>query len=310
MITGRKMRCDIMKYLKTILSSIVIIALLILIINNLSYSRPKTVNDNTENSTHLNNSDTINVIHNGSGRGDGNSLIYPSEETIVIRMDDVGEGDLWDDTIINVTDAILERNMSITMGVIPNRRIENNKIMLNYLLNKVGNPRVEIAQHGTNHSINEMENLSEYDAYNVIVSGLDKLTRVLNVRPVTYIPPYEKYNENTTKALSRLGFKIISADSKEYIYTNNVATIRWNAGTQSWKNVELDQEKDYTYGIVTSCYRSLNVRNLCVILIHPQDFINEDNKMDKYKYTEFVRLLDNLGKLNARFATFRDLNNV
>lgn len=88
----------------------------------------------------------------------------PVEKVIILRMDDV-QGYAWNRLVINLTDAVLSKNMSMTLGVIPDRDINNDTVIKKYLLEKIKDPRIEIAQHGTTHTENEFLNLSENDTY-------------------------------------------------------------------------------------------------------------------------------------------------
>ena len=43
-------------------------------------------------------------------------------------------------------------------------------------------------------------------------------------------------------------------------------------------------------------------------MIHPQDYLTADRtQINEKKYTEFVKLLDGLEKLNASFKNFKDV---
>lgn len=231
----------------------------------------------------------------------GNNITLPTEEVIILRMDDV-QGYLWSDTSRKLTDAVLEKNMSITLGVIPGRKMDVET--KEYLISKAKDQRIEIAQHGTNHNQDEYLNLSEYDTYNLAKSGFDNIVNMLNVYPVTFIPPYNEYNEDTEKALSRLGFKVISAKKDEYDLDRDIAFIGYTVQTKYSNREDLTSTEEITDG----CNKSWEQRNVCVIMIHPQDYVGEDKRtIDNNKYNKFVELLDELKKLDAKSVTFKDL---
>lgn len=229
--------------------------------------------------------------------------VKPTERTIILRLDDV-QGYLWRDIVINLTDTILERNMSVTLAVIPARGMDKDAVIRNYLLNKVKDPRIEIAQHGFSHQDNEYLNFSYADAYNITVSGQDILRKYLRVEPVTFIPPYNEYNDDTIKALYELGFKIISAKKDEYQFNGSMTYIGYDTETKRTDDTDLVPVSD----VLNKCKKSFNEKNVCIIMIHPQDYIGDDKRtMDQGKYQKFVQLLDGLQNMNARFVTFRDL---
>ncbi len=249
------------------------------------------------------NEDNINNL--SFQRMSANTFIRPKERTIVLRLDDV-QGYLWNNISISIIDAVLIRNMSITLGVIPGRHINDDDIIRDYLLGNINNPRIEIAQHGYVHTKFEFANQTEDGAYNLTKSGLEDMINTLNVRPTTFIPPDNAYNDNTTKAISKLGFKIMSAKEKEYKFDGNLTYIGYTIATKH------SDEKDLTSTskIIDSCVASLDKNNFCVIMIHPQDLVDDDNKsLNKTRYEKFVDILDKLKTINGKFATFRDLEN-
>ena len=224
----------------------------------------------------------------------------PSERTIIFRLDDIQDY-VWRDIAINITDDILKRNMSITLGVIPESIGKDNKLK-KYLLDKVRNPRIEIVQHGLRHSYFEFRNISENDAYNSIDSGRKKIVDTLGIYPITFIPPNNEYNQNTTTALSELGFKIVSAKEGEYKSEGNLSFIGL---TKQTKEKEYDNLSSIDY-IKNGCDISFGKNNLCVINVHPQDYANKDGSINNDLYIEFIKLLDELEKMNVKFNNFKD----
>lgn len=226
----------------------------------------------------------------------------PTERVVILRLDDV-MGYKLNRMTIDIIDTVLSKNMSITLGVIP-KDINNDTIIKTYILGKVKDRRVEIAQHGTNHVKDEYLGLNESETYNLTKSGMEKIADTLNVYPVTFISPYNQYNKNTTRALSKLGFKIISAKRGEYRPDENMMHIGYISMTRYINKNDLVPIDE----ILKSCDQSLDEKNVCVIMIHPQDYTKEDGeKLDEVKYREFTKLLDELMKLNAQSVTFKDL---
>jgi Uncharacterized protein conserved in bacteria (DUF2334) len=228
--------------------------------------------------------------------------ILPAEKVIILRMDDV-QGYLWRDLSINLTDTVLANDMSITLAVIPDRAFDSDSIMRLYLIEKSNDNRIEIAQHGFKHNIDEFLYLNESEAHDSILSGLDTIMNLLKVKPVTFIPPYNTYNNNTTIALSKLDFSIISGEMDDYGYINNVASFGFNTKTKN----STDNELIPVDTIFDECNKSLQEKNICVIMIHPQDYADSNGMMNNTKYIEFVKMLNGLKSLGARSITFKDL---
>lgn len=228
-------------------------------------------------------------------------VVFPTEKSIIIRLDDV-QGYLWRDLTINLTDTVLSKNMSITLAVIPTR-INKDIIMKKYLLNISRNNKVEIAQHGFNHTVDEFNNLSINDSYNSILSGSEIIEKILRVNPITFIPPYNTYNNNTSYVLSTLNFMILSGSRDEYSIGNNISRIGFNTETKYSNQTELIPVDD----ILNECKISLDNRNICVIMVHPQDYIDSNKLMNATKYNEFINLLDGIKSLHVKSITFKDL---
>ncbi len=242
-------------------------------------------------------------------KNDSCNFTIPNNKTLILRMDDV-QGYLWSNISINITETVIQKNMSITLAVIPFRSIDNDLIMRDYLLNNIKNPKIEIAQHGSYHSKEEMSHLglTQKQEEDLIKSGKVELTRVLRVMPITFIPPYNDYDENTSKSLTELKFKIISAKQGEYKMneSTNLTFIGYAVATKYDTRSDLVPIAE----IINSCNESLINNSICVVLIHPQDYVNDDKKtLNETRYTEFVKLLDGLKNLNATSATFNDLIN-
>lgn len=229
----------------------------------------------------------------------------PIEKTIILRMDDVQEH-AWSKATMNITDTVLNRNMSITLGIIPNRFNDTNRNapMKKYLLSKTNNLKVEFAQHGANHKDMEYLNLSESEAYNLTKEGYERIVKTFGMYPVTFIPPNNEYNENTTQALSKVGLKIISAKPDEYKFDGAMMHVGFTAQTKYSDKTELEPVNK----ILNACNKSFDARNICVIVVHPQDYISNDKiSLNEIRYVEFVKLLDGLQTLGAKSLTFKDL---
>jgi hypothetical protein len=123
---------------------------------------------------------------------------------------------------------------------------------------------------------------------------------------ITYSTPFEVYTNETTRALSKLGFKILTSRREKIIFDGYMLHIGYDTVTSvNSMSIELTSV-DY---ILESCRKSLDIKNLCTIDKHPNDYRGNDNNIDPNKYSEFIKLLDGLEELDVRYETFRDLLN-
>ncbi|MGI0024451.1 MAG: DUF2334 domain-containing protein, partial [Nitrososphaera sp.] len=174
-----------------------------------------------------------------------------------------------------------------------------------YLKEKAKDHRVEIAQHGTNHAEQEFLNLNDEDTYNVAQTGRQILIESFQVYPVTFIPPENAYNENTTRVLSGLGFTVFSAVEDEYENDGYMQKIGYSVSTSSHSNEVTGDILISIEEIIQGCDESLGEKGVCVIMIHPQDYSKEDGSIDETRYAKFIGLLDGLVAENLSFTTFR-----
>lgn len=226
----------------------------------------------------------------------GSCHINVIEPTIVLRMDDVRAYSVPTPYLV---DEIIERNLSVTLGVIP-RELEKDTKMQEYLLEIRENPNVEIAQHGTYHNESDI-NINEGN----LLEGNVKIQRLLGVRPVTYIPPYNKITEEAREVISKY-FNIISAGQEVLKEGENIAEIGYTVETYDYNKQQITSTDD----VIEKCKSSLEKTNLCVIEIHPQEYsFNIDNPVyvSAVKFDEYREMLDKLQELNASFSTFNSL---
>jgi len=244
------------------------------------------------------------------------SPVNSGNKTIIIRMDDIAAHQ-YRGTSEKLIQDILDRNMSITIAVIPNRiyQLHEDKELVSWLNEMKSNPNFEIALHGSEHTFNEFKELNYGEAYESIKEGNKEILTTLGIVPVTFIPPSNEYNYKTLLALKDAGFKIFSAKEDEYYLTEqkDFLSLGYTARTYDFYNTKFIPVE----GVIEDCKKSLEEDYYCVVMIHPQDYLQKDdsgeivNEFDSERYSEFQRMLDELDKLskeqNAEFKTFKDL---
>lgn len=217
------------------------------------------------------------------------------EPTIVLRMDDVRA---YSKQTPYLVDEIINRNLQITLGVIPNHLGED-RSMQGYLTKISKNPNIEIAQHGTYHDESDMD-MSRED----LAKGKLEIQRYIGVDPVTYIPPYNRITPEALEVIAKR-FRVISG-GQGMLKEGDIAQIGYTVNTYSY----LNKQPIPTEKIISDCKTSLEKTNLCVITIHPQEYstdINHPTDINEGKLEEFNRLLDGLQGLDAKFSTFNEL---
>lgn len=227
--------------------------------------------------------------------------IQTSERMYVLRLDDV-QAFSWSDITNRIISYSLNRGFPIVAGIIPKNLNEDSD--LQYFLRK-NSCNIEMALHGWDHGlissdgdagVAEFETLTKEAAQERIENGQAVLESLTEETIVTFIPPQNRISIPAKEALYETGFQVISSEGKG-LYDYKAAT--WNYGSDSFVTFS---------EIITKCDTAFETTNLCVIMIHPQDFLAEDTTIiNRSKYNEFIKLIDYLSTHDADVITFKHL---
>lgn len=227
------------------------------------------------------------------------NLKFPEEDFIILRIDDIG-ANRYVNFRFKLVEEILNRDMKVLLGVIP-YGLDNDKDLNNFISKNKNNPKIEMAQHGYTHESEEFKNLDYSKSREFIINGLSSLNKY-GVAPSTFVPPSNEYSEQTILVLTELGFRVVVAKDDEYKYDGNLFYLGKTTETYDFYNKRFIPFNE----VLDECKLSLNLRNICVVSIHPQDYLREGNEIDPVKFDEFLKLLDGLKELNVKFVTPRD----
>jgi len=230
------------------------------------------------------------------------TLEKPEENVIILRLDDI-QAWAWKNSSQSIINEIISREIPITLGVVP-EDLGKDKETLSYLKEIKDSELIEIAQHGYTHEENEFLYLNETQAVERIIAGRNILIKELGVYPTTFIPPYNEYSTATLLALEENNFYINSAKKETQIFSNTFAILGYTARTAEFNPERFVPVEE----VVSNCRQSLEETGICVVMLHPQDYtINQSDIIHERKYSEFLRLLDELENLNVEFIKFNDL---
>lgn len=218
-----------------------------------------------------------------------------TEPTIVIRLDDVRANSY---PVKYVVDELLNNDMGVVLGVIPESLEEDIKLR-KYLLSIKDNPNVEIAQHGLFHNESDLR-ITEKQ----LIEGNKIIQENIGVQPITYIPPYNTVDASSLSWIEE-HFKIISSGESN-LKEGEIASIGQTISNYYYtSSEEVDMNK-----IISSCKASLDLFNVCVITLHPQEYstnINNPDDVSEEKMERLNYMISELKKLNASSSTFRDI---
>lgn len=222
--------------------------------------------------------------------------IRAGEKMAIVRIDDI-QAHAWEGIAYRMMDEALQRKIPLLLGVIP-KNLEDSQGMYAYLRNHRCN--FEIAQHGWDHNDEtggespEFRGMSKDDAYRDISRGKDILERLARERMTTFIPPNNEASKGALEAIEELNIPIVSSEG-ETRFDYGAATFDYDV--DSIVSVER---------VLADCDERFLASDVCVIMLHPQDFLS-DGAIDEKKYAIYPQLLDELQKRNIPIVRIKDL---
>lgn len=234
------------------------------------------------------------------------------ENKVIIRIDDIGRKN-YSIVIKQMLEELSKRKIPFTLGVIA-CELENDGNYIVSLKEIVTKNNSEFALHGYYHKKDVDENsefkvLSKEDARKLIQKGKKIMQEKLGITPTVFISPWYESSDGTKEALAEEGFTILS-EAKDEFEKSKLLSLGYNARTATFQPhmlVALAQIKE-------ECEKSFEKRGYCVINIHPQDYLIDDEgdqhkpDIDFEKYKQFIHLLDYLEYKKVEFTTFSEMS--
>jgi peptidoglycan/xylan/chitin deacetylase (PgdA/CDA1 family) len=148
---------------------------------------------------------------------------------VIFRDDDAAP---WNrlDTLKRINQIHIDKNIPVTLGIVPHPSLVKSGNLFyadskffEYMKSISSNPLFEFAQHGYTHHDNsgpphqsEFYGRSYSDQYQTIEKGQSDFINAFGVKPTTFIPPWNRGDNNTLKALKSLGFTEYSSSSDDF----------------------------------------------------------------------------------------------
>jgi peptidoglycan/xylan/chitin deacetylase (PgdA/CDA1 family) len=179
------------------------------------------------------------LYNNGTSHG----WLYPSwdkyavvgetsgkpKKYVIFRDDDV---EPWYAlaTLKNVNQLHTDKNVPVTLSIIPHPdpsrsgdELLGDAPFLNYLKSLSTNTLFEFAQHGYTHKDvtgtaykSEFYGVPYAKQYTLIKSGQTDIQSAFNITPTTFVPPFDRSDDNTLLATKALGFTEYSTAASDF----------------------------------------------------------------------------------------------
>jgi hypothetical protein len=215
----------------------------------------------------------------------------PKCNCVVFRLDDVHDNEFRLGQIIPMQ-LFLLKNQTLSLALIMNE-IGNDSKIIDKVQEGMSKGLFELGIHGWNHT--DYRKLTQEEQRNSLELANEKMKRLFGNKSEIFIPPEGEFNNETIKAMSQLGFGIISSGIwAEQNYDQGKSI--FNATDKVQENGSLREQifhvpatisfKDYNNGkwiknsiqnILNNVTSSINKYGYAVIVIHPQDLLKIEN---------------------------------
>jgi peptidoglycan/xylan/chitin deacetylase (PgdA/CDA1 family) len=239
---------------------------------------------------------------------------------VIFRMDDVTD-DNRAMPAMAVMDAFISRNQDLSLGIIMNN-FGNNSQLLSKIIEGRNKGLFELDIHGWNHV--DYSVLSQDMQASTMAAAKEKMYKLFGETPSIFIPPFNRFNDDTIKAMARTPLTIISSDvthdsngSMYFVADGNAersvqaevsrlpaATYFGVVGSdeKTWTNLSETQ-------IISQAKLSIAKYGYAVILLHPQSYLltkdgRTTNTLDNMAISELYGLIDSFSAQNVRITTF------
>lgn len=212
--------------------------------------------------------------------------------------------DYWiNDVQLELLETFEKTNTSVTVGIIGNHFGSDEKLVnfLKDLLNK-NEPPIEIANNGWEYE--DYTLLTKEEQSSLVKKGNERIENIFGFKSITFLPPYDKINDDTLLALKDNDVNYISSSrfaySPLYNFTNEqvfhipygVTTGKFDPSLNHF--IGINQEE-----IFSKIKQDIKINGFSVVRLNPQEFsmIEEGVHQNKINTNRFVELESILEKV-------------
>ena len=250
---------------------------------------------------------------------------------VAFRLDDI-----QDYFITNAQMAVLktfeQKNASLTVGIIGNH-FGDDIVITGFLQDKLDDDgfSIEIANHGWNHE--DFTLFTKEEQSDLLQQTDARIMEVLGLKPVVFVAPYNRVNDDTIAALIENGFVFMSANTTNYPasylrpYQNESNGIHSeatdssssilhfpsaaNTGDLNADNTEwLGRYHEETFDAISE---SMDELGYAVVTMHPMEFASRSgtayqNEVEDGQIRELELLIDDIRDAGFEIVTVSEIN--
>lgn len=222
------------------------------------------------------------------------------ERMVVLRLDDV-QAYGWTDISIRMMEDALDSGFSMTAGVIPGGLMKDKRITR--FISK-HDCHIEYALHGYDNEYNiedvnsdgEFAHIDGATAKAKLLAGRKILAKYSKQTINVFIPPHNQLSTESKRVLAEEGLPIVSSEGDAY-FDYHTSTYRFDTNTF----IKADT-------VISDCEtRFSEGKDLCVIMLHPQDFDGANRLVDEDLYKEYTQILHWLTEKEYSVVTMNEV---
>ncbi len=195
---------------------------------------------------------------------------------IAFRLDDVQ--DYWLNNVqMSIMETFIENKTPLTIGIIANA-FGNDQKITEFIVNSTKNKEgyLEIASRGI--GLNPFTNYDKIEQSENLKESLDMIESILDIRPQVFLPPNNKFNEDTLEILkenniTHISSSLTNGDEPPFEFKNQefyrfpqiTSTGKYNPSSNIFERISNDI-------IIAESEQSISNYGFAVISIHPQEF--------------------------------------
>lgn len=239
----------------------------------------------------------------------------PSCKCVAFRLDNLQ--DYWLNNVqIGIIETFQKKNASLTVGVIGNH-FGNDPKITSFVKQSISknNPPVEVASNGW--EFEDFTKFSKDEQSSLLQKSNEKISSILGVSPVVFIPPYSRMNDETLAVAQSTGVRYISAntstDPPPYLLSNSIVyrfPLTALIGHASGGSVTQIRSYDEAFSAIK---KSVNDYGFAVAKINLQDYaVNNGTKLENRLDSEQIQMLesfiDQIRNLELKIVTISEIS--
>jgi len=250
---------------------------------------------------------------------------------VIFRLDDISDGYL-DAEQLKIMDIFLSKGEPLTLGLIMHK-FGNDSTILDKISEGYKKGLFELALHGWEHK--NYSGMTEQEQKSSLYEANERMQKIFGNKSDIFIPPFDKFNNDTLNAIRELGIKIMSSSlSDQYRYdlgrsmyisgkNQNGSTgqgIYYLPYTTDFKDFIGHSQIKIPIGLIAkNINATIETYGYAIVLIHPQSFIKLDEQghfisqdatkahMNKTDIDDLENLIDLLRKNGIGLSSFNKL---